>query len=155
MALDDKSLYDDTVDVSREASMQKALTILYESMEADKPPLYRPDVNPRRGIIKIIAVLICSVFLLVLSFFFDIPWYFSIAFLAVFAAVFAKKTALWLILLYQKYAPEKMRRACVFVPTCSEYMSLAIKKYGLLRGLIKGVKRLLRCHYPNGGVDNP
>ena len=59
------------------------------------------------------------------------------------------------ILLYQKYAPEKMRRSCLFTPSCSEYMLLAIEKYGVFIGVYKGVRRLLRCHHPNGGEDYP
>ena len=56
---------------------------------------------------------------------------------------------------YQLLAPEKRRMACRFEPSCSQYMILAIRKYGAIRGLIKGIKRLRRCHYPNGGYDLP
>jgi putative membrane protein insertion efficiency factor len=35
---------------------------------------------------------------------------------------------------------------CVFYPSCSEYMILATEKYGGLRGVSMGVKRILRCH---------
>lgn len=38
------------------------------------------------------------------------------------------------IRLYQRYAPESVRRRCLFKPTCSEYAILAIKKYGVIRG---------------------
>jgi putative component of membrane protein insertase Oxa1/YidC/SpoIIIJ protein YidD len=34
-------------------------------------------------------------------------------------------------------------------------MILAIKKYGIIKGIYKGIKRLLRCHSPNGGIDYP
>ena len=47
------------------------------------------------------------------------------------------------------------RLKCVFEPSCSEYMILAVNKYGLVRGVIKGIRRLLRCHPPNGGKDYP
>jgi putative membrane protein insertion efficiency factor len=67
----------------------------------------------------------------------------------------SKKNIINLILLYQKYAPEKIRMSCLFEPTCSEYMILAIKKYGIIKGIYKGIKRLLRCHSPNGGIDYP
>jgi len=66
-----------------------------------------------------------------------------------------KQLFIWGILLYQRYAAEYLRRACVFEPTCSEYMLLSIIRYGLLPGIGKGVDRLLRCHSPNGGIDNP
>ncbi len=59
------------------------------------------------------------------------------------------------ILLYQKFAPISLRRSCLFIPTCSEYTILAIKKYGAIVGLVKGTKRICRCHAPNGGEDWP
>lgn len=34
---------------------------------------------------------------------------------------------------------------CLFHPTCSQYMKESIEKYGLLRGLSRGVLRLCRC----------
>ena len=38
-----------------------------------------------------------------------------------------------------------VRQRCVFTPTCSDYMILSIKKFGVIRGVIKGIKRLKRC----------
>ena len=60
------------------------------------------------------------------------------------------------IKLYQHYAPEEIRRRCLFMPTCSEYAILAIRKYGGLIGLCKSYYRLVylcrgniyRIHYP-------
>jgi putative membrane protein insertion efficiency factor len=74
---------------------------------------------------------------------------------ALYAALRIKQIAVWGILLYQRFAPEAFRSSCVFEPSCSEYMLIAIQKYGLLAGIAKGAGRLLRCHYPNGGVDEP
>jgi putative component of membrane protein insertase Oxa1/YidC/SpoIIIJ protein YidD len=34
-------------------------------------------------------------------------------------------------------------------------MIMAINKYGLFRGVYKGIRRLLRCKPPNGGEDYP
>ena len=45
--------------------------------------------------------------------------------------------------------------ACVFEPTCSEYMKLAVIKYGFIKGVFKGIKRILRCTPKNGGIDYP
>ncbi len=39
---------------------------------------------------------------------------------------------------------------CRYTPTCSEYMRQAIVKYGPVKGLWLGIKRILRCH-PWGG----
>jgi putative component of membrane protein insertase Oxa1/YidC/SpoIIIJ protein YidD len=37
--------------------------------------------------------------------------------------------------LYQHYSPDELRRNCLFKPTCSEYMILAIEKHGLFKGI--------------------
>jgi putative membrane protein insertion efficiency factor len=43
---------------------------------------------------------------------------------------------------------------CRFFPSCSEYAAEAIEKYGALKGLYYGMKRILRCNPWNpGGVD--
>lgn len=44
---------------------------------------------------------------------------------------------------------------CRFEPTCSEYLALALQKYGLFKALRLGVNRLRRCRPPNGGIDYP
>lgn len=59
------------------------------------------------------------------------------------------------VLMYKAFAPKKMRDRCRFEPTCSTYMIMAINKYGLLRGVIKGIRRICRCKPPNGGIDYP
>ena len=40
--------------------------------------------------------------------------------------------------------------SCRFTPTCSEYTIEALEKYGTLKGLALGLKRLSKCH-PLGG----
>jgi uncharacterized protein len=43
---------------------------------------------------------------------------------------------------------------CRFEPSCSRYMIDALRKYGLIRGLGRGVRRVLRCHpWHPGGYD--
>ncbi len=43
---------------------------------------------------------------------------------------------------------------CKYYPTCSEYTKQAIKKYGFLKGFIKGFKRFLKCNpFSKGGYD--
>jgi putative membrane protein insertion efficiency factor len=65
------------------------------------------------------------------------------------------KIIISLILLYQKIAPEKLRGSCRFEPSCSNYMIMAIIKYGTIKGIYLGLKRLFRCRIPNGGYDYP
>ena len=66
-----------------------------------------------------------------------------------------KYHAIGCVLMYKAYAPLDVRNQCRFEPTCSTYMIMAIKKYGLFRGVIKGIKRVKKCKPPNGGVDYP
>lgn len=66
-----------------------------------------------------------------------------------------KKLIILFVRVYQKYVSRKIRNRCRFEPSCSEYMILAIEKYGAYKGLQKGVKRILRCKVPNNGIDYP
>ena len=50
-----------------------------------------------------------------------------------------------IINLYQK-TPLKSHTSCVFLPTCSQYTKEAIQKYGPLKGIFLGIKRIFRCH---------
>ncbi|WP_406694829.1 membrane protein insertion efficiency factor YidD [Singulisphaera sp. Ch08] len=45
---------------------------------------------------------------------------------------------------------------CRFEPSCSCYMIEALRKYGLITGVRKGLGRILRCHpWHPGGYDPP
>jgi putative membrane protein insertion efficiency factor len=65
-----------------------------------------------------------------------------------------KGVVLCLLRFYKRFVSPLLPRACRFVPTCSEYMYEAIEKKGILRGLLLGLKRILRCHpFSSGGED--
>lgn len=43
---------------------------------------------------------------------------------------------------------------CRFFPTCSDYTYEAIQKHGVWKGILMGMRRLLKCHpFHPGGVD--
>ncbi len=43
---------------------------------------------------------------------------------------------------------------CKYYPTCSEYTKQAIEKYGALKGMGLGLKRILKCNpLSKGGYD--
>ncbi|MFA5308011.1 MAG: membrane protein insertion efficiency factor YidD [Dehalococcoidales bacterium] len=66
-----------------------------------------------------------------------------------------KAVARKLIKLYQVTWSRVMPPACRFTPTCSEYTSEAIDKFGFFRGVFLGMKRIARCHPLNPGGYDP
>jgi len=57
---------------------------------------------------------------------------------------------------YQRGISPWLGSNCRFQPTCSEYCRQAIAKYGVWRGVWKGLARIARCHPWNpGGYDPP
>ena len=75
--------------------------------------------------------------------------------LAVYILLTLKKAVICAVKVYQRYAPDTVRNKCRFEPSCSEYMILAIEKYGLIKGARKGINRLRRCNVNDGGFDYP
>ncbi|MDR3615597.1 MAG: membrane protein insertion efficiency factor YidD [Candidatus Obscuribacterales bacterium] len=44
--------------------------------------------------------------------------------------------------------------SCRFYPSCSEYMAVAVQRFGIFHGSLFGLARLCRCHpFHEGGVD--
>jgi len=55
---------------------------------------------------------------------------------------------------YQRAISPAIPRRCKYHPTCSEYAIAAVRRYGILRGLVLAAWRLLRCNpWSHGGVD--
>ena len=142
-------------------------------------PMVRPDTNAKKAVRYCTLYVVSTiVFGFALSRLFDWlgifalfsdsfcefklshPVWFNIIF---FAGVFVltgicclKAAVIGCIKLYQHYAPEEIRRRCLFKPTCSEYAILAIKKYGLIIGLFKAYIRLFKkCRGNIYGIDYP
>ena len=57
-----------------------------------------------------------------------------------------KKTAIYIIKLYQRFLSPIIGRQCKYYPTCSNYAILAIDKYGIIRGSIMAIYRIIRCN---------
>jgi len=69
-----------------------------------------------------------------------------------------KKLFIKLINFYQKHISTYLSQVwnvhCKYEPTCSEYTKQAIEKYGVLKGSLMGLKRILRCNpFSKGGYD--
>lgn len=60
----------------------------------------------------------------------------------------------FLIKAYQKLGRIFLPSACRFYPSCSSYTLEALQKYGVVKGLLKGLTRILRCSpLTRGGYD--
>ena len=68
-----------------------------------------------------------------------------------------KKIFIKLINGYQRFISPLFKSVgvnCKYYPSCSEYMKQAIEKYGIIKGICLGIKRLLRCNpFSKGGYD--
>jgi len=59
-----------------------------------------------------------------------------------------------LIRVYQLVLSPVLGRSCRFEPTCSQYAMTAIDRYGVAKGSLMALKRLLRCNpWCAGGYD--
>ena len=55
---------------------------------------------------------------------------------------------------YQRFISPGLPRRCKYHPTCSAYAVDAVREFGVLRGLVLAVWRLLRCNpLSHGGYD--
>ena len=58
------------------------------------------------------------------------------------------------IRLYQRAISPALPQRCKYHPSCSSYALQAIRRYGILRGLVLAGWRLLRCNpWSHGGLD--
>ena len=66
-----------------------------------------------------------------------------------------RATLIFLIKLYQNTLSLFFASSCRFSPSCSQYMIDSINKSGVVKGLFRGTKRILRCHpfSKNSGWD--
>ncbi len=62
--------------------------------------------------------------------------------------------AILAVRVYQRTLSRVLPPSCRFQPSCSQYMIDAIRKKGLVVGVLKGALRILRCNpfFP-GGYD--
>ena len=65
-----------------------------------------------------------------------------------------RRLALLPIRAYQLLLSPLGGERCKYYPSCSEYAAQAIERFGILRGLVLGGWRLLRCNpWSRGGFD--
>jgi putative membrane protein insertion efficiency factor len=65
-----------------------------------------------------------------------------------------KKIFILLVKGYQFLISPLLGNNCRFYPSCSHYMIQAIERFGVIKGVYLGVKRLSKCHpWHEGGMD--
>lgn len=131
-----------------------------------KRQLYRPNTNIVKAILYIVLlIIICEIITFIVGLVINVlaisfepsvhigvinnnTWsdviYINLIVLLIVFFFTLRITLIGLVHLYQHYAPEWMRRRCMCKPSCSEYMILAVKKYGPFIGTAKGIKRLVK-----------
>ena len=51
-----------------------------------------------------------------------------------------------IIKIYQLIISPYLGNNCRYLPTCSEYFIDSLKEYGVIKGTLIGIKRILSCH---------
>ena len=163
-------LFSEELFLKKSSDRKKSTETTVEIYHETNRPLIRPEINWIRTVFAFLIVVLVDVVstFFALWFFSCFDWYTKIAmgtvwkFVCVFLVIgivtlclCAKRIVIFVIRIYQRYASYELRSQCLFVPNCSEYMVLAIQKYGLIKGIGKGMDRFHRCHAPNGGEDYP
>lgn len=67
---------------------------------------------------------------------------------------FLQKILTLVIRFYRFFISPLLGQHCRFHPSCSEYATVALERYGVIRGLWLAIKRIFRCHpWHPGGYD--
>ena len=51
-----------------------------------------------------------------------------------------------IIKFYKLFISPYLGNNCRYMPTCSEYFMESLEEHGVLKGSLKGTKRILSCH---------
>lgn len=119
--------------------------------------LVRPKISWLRIVISLLIPVVCSLLLVFLmrtaGVAVPVRAAAAVLFCVIYGVVRMKAAVICLVRIYQRFAPESVRRKCRFEPSCSVYMIQAVEKYGVIRGVRKGVSRLRRCKPGSGGFE--
>ena len=65
-----------------------------------------------------------------------------------------RKFAIGPIKMYRRFVSPILPPSCRYWPSCSEYALQAIQKHGVLKGVLLGAWRVIRCNpWSKGGID--
>lgn len=59
------------------------------------------------------------------------------------------------IKVYQRVISPLLPAACIYTPTCSQYAVEAIERYGVGKGSLLAIRRIIRCNPFHGGGYDP
>lgn len=147
-------------------SKEELIQALFNEIDKNDPrsmayqrKLIKPKIHILPLVLHIVALFIAPIvlYIITLNIFANRSMVLIVVSLYIVISIFLwlKCFIIELLHIYQRFAPEQIRNKCRFEPSCSEYMIQAIKKYGLLKGIYKGINRLKRCNCNNGGFDMP
>ena len=60
-----------------------------------------------------------------------------------------------LIYIYKGTISKILPDTCIYEPTCSTYTLIAIQRFGVIRGIFMGAKRIFRCTPKHAGGADP
>ena len=60
-----------------------------------------------------------------------------------------------IIFIYQKLISPLLGPRCKYHPSCSSYLVQAITTHGIIKGIMLGILRIIRCNPFSGGGFNP
>jgi putative membrane protein insertion efficiency factor len=64
------------------------------------------------------------------------------------------KILIFCIRFYQIVISPALGKNCIYTPSCSQYATQALEKYGFWHGSYLSIRRILRCHpFKQGGHD--
>ena len=56
------------------------------------------------------------------------------------------KILISIIKIYKIFISPYLTSSCRYLPTCSDYAIDCLKTYGLIKGIVKSMKRIFSCH---------
>ena len=56
------------------------------------------------------------------------------------------KILISIIKIYKIFISPYLTSSCRYLPTCSDYAIDCLKTYGLIKGIVKSMKRVFSCH---------
>ena len=56
------------------------------------------------------------------------------------------KATIFLVKIYKYFFSPLLGNKCRFLPSCSDYFIESLNEYGFFKGILFGLKRIIKCH---------